>query len=97
MRPGGRGEEEKKICECVCVSTYVCAGNKEVWGCGRKVKLKEAKGQRQRRLRCEKGGIEGYLKDISQSVGEEKKDRGGEGGEAALWDRGNEKDGRAHS
>lgn len=83
----------------MCVSTYACAcaGNKEVWGCGRKVKLKEGKGQRQRRLRCEKGRIEGYLKDISQSVGEEKKDRGGEGGEAALWERGSEKDGRAQS
>lgn len=34
------------------------------------MKLKEAKGQRQGRLICETGAMEGYLKDISQRVGE---------------------------
>lgn len=34
------------------------------------MKLKEVKGQRQGRLICETGAMEGYLKDISQRVGE---------------------------
>lgn len=46
------------------------------------MKLKEAKGQRQGRLICETGTMEGYLKDVSQSVGEEEEDRGG--GENSL-------------
>lgn len=54
-------------------------------GGGREVKLKEAKGQRQRRLICETGAMEGYLKDISQRVGagEKERQRGrGVGGES---------------
>lgn len=34
------------------------------------MKPKEATGQRQGRLICETGAMEGYLKDISQRVGE---------------------------
>lgn len=43
------------------------------------MKLKEAKGQRQGRLICETGAMEGYLKDI---VSEGEEDRGG--GENSL-------------
>lgn len=38
------------------------------------MKPKEAKGQRRGRLICEMGAMEGYLEDISQSVGEEEEE-----------------------
>lgn len=60
MRPGGKGE------------VWGERTNDEVCGCGRKVKLKERKHRDKEERRWEKGGTWGYLKDISQNVGEEK-------------------------
>lgn len=59
------------------------------------MKLKEVKGQRQRRLICETGAMEGYLKDISQRVGEREKERQrwGVGGESREGRRRKEPDG----
>lgn len=65
MRPGGRGG---------CVNGGERA-NEEVWGRGRIVDLKERTRRDGEEGRREKGGTEGYLKDISQNVGEEKTDR----------------------
>lgn len=57
---------------CVCVNGVERA-NEEVRGYGRKVELKERKqgDEEEEKGRWEKGGTEGYLKDISQNVGEE--------------------------
>lgn len=46
-----------------------------MWGCGRVVELKERKRRDGEEGSWKKGGTEGYLKDISQNVGEEKADR----------------------
>lgn len=70
---GGKGGGQ------ICVCKWGERANKEVWGCGRKVELKERKRKDEEEGRWEKGGTEGYLKDISQNVGEEKTDRRVEG------------------
>lgn len=54
----------------VCVNREERA-NEEVWVCGRKVEFKEGKRDKEEG-RQEKGGTEGYLRDISHNVGEEK-------------------------